>query len=217
MEQQRFATAILFSLLLHAGAVAVVLFFPPSPVPEPPSIGARVVRISFSESRDLSGDPLVSSPPEPQAAGPVQSESSEPDPAEIGRRGEQSTIVEEDESETGGGASTVVPTEDAAPSGSAEYPSQAEATALVLKELTRRLAGEHVYPRAALRRGWEGEVVLLLRLNGRGESEELRVLRSSGRSLLDEAALKLVEGVLPVRNPLNESMLLEIPVSYRLN
>ncbi len=88
---------------------------------------------------------------------------------------------------------------------------------LILAELNERLQQEHSYPRMARRRGWEGQVVVFVRLDSKGFHEELRIQQSSGRDILDEAALKLVEGVLPVETPLNQSVSLEIPITYRLN
>jgi protein TonB len=48
------------------------------------------------------------------------------------------------------------------------------------------------YPELAQRRGWEGEVLLRVRVNPAGRVEGAVVRRSSGREVLDEAALAAV-------------------------
>lgn len=56
-------------------------------------------------------------------------------------------------------------------------------------------AGENAaprYPGAARRRGWEGVVTLVVAVSPRGRVESVSVLRSSGRGLLDRAAVDAV-------------------------
>lgn len=48
------------------------------------------------------------------------------------------------------------------------------------------------YPRIARRRGYEGIVLLSVKVLGNGEVDEVTIKKSSGRSILDRAALKAV-------------------------
>ncbi len=48
------------------------------------------------------------------------------------------------------------------------------------------------YPRRAIDLGQEGEVILRALVSADGESREIRVFRSSGIALLDDAALRAV-------------------------
>ena len=48
------------------------------------------------------------------------------------------------------------------------------------------------YPRIARRRGWEGEVLLQVRVSVTGEVLSIRIERSSGHSILDQTALNTV-------------------------
>lgn len=48
------------------------------------------------------------------------------------------------------------------------------------------------YPSTARRRGWEGEVLLLINVTARGEVSQITVSRSSGYQILDQTALKAV-------------------------
>ena len=49
-----------------------------------------------------------------------------------------------------------------------------------------------IYPRTARRRGWEGEVLLLVQVNKTGQVLNAQISRSSGHNILDQAALKAV-------------------------
>lgn len=48
------------------------------------------------------------------------------------------------------------------------------------------------YPRIARRSGWEGEVFLLVQVDKAGQVQKVEVDRSSGHSILDKVALKVV-------------------------
>jgi TonB family protein len=59
-------------------------------------------------------------------------------------------------------------------------------------------------------------VVLLVRLDRRGELEGLSVLRSSGSDILDRAAVRLMRGVMPYDHGAGRPIHLEVPITYRL-
>jgi protein TonB len=76
------------------------------------------------------------------------------------------------------------------------------------------------YPLVARRRGWEGLVLLRIEVSASGEITSVRVGRSSGRDLLDEAAVEAakswrlapaLEGGTPVAGAL------DVPVRFRLD
>jgi protein TonB len=48
------------------------------------------------------------------------------------------------------------------------------------------------YPDLALRRNWQGEVLLRVHVMPTGRPAEIAIARSSGRSVLDESALRAV-------------------------
>lgn len=78
----------------------------------------------------------------------------------------------------------------------------------------RTMFSEHLfYPPEAVRRGLEGEVILLLTLTDSGRLVSAEIARSSGHALLDEAALDAAAriGALP-GNPRQ----ILFPVSFRL-
>lgn len=75
------------------------------------------------------------------------------------------------------------------------------------------------YPQAARLRGWQGTVILSVEVLPDGSAGEVGVARSSGRRVLDEAAMQAVRGwrFLPARvNQDSIRSLVEIPVSFRL-
>lgn len=86
--------------------------------------------------------------------------------------------------------------------------------------IVAELAKHFRYPRLAQQRGWEGTVVLTVRILSDGRLDEIRVKRSSGRSLLDRSARQALAGIerLPqFADRIGEDGLaLEIPVTYRL-
>lgn len=90
----------------------------------------------------------------------------------------------------------------------------------VREAIATELAKHFRYPRLAQRRGWEGTVVLTVRILFDGRLDKIRIKRSSGRSLLDRSAKQALAGVerLPqFANRVGENGLaLEIPVTYRL-
>lgn len=75
------------------------------------------------------------------------------------------------------------------------------------------------YPLLARRRGWEGEVLLALRVEPDGRLSVLRVLSSSGHRLLDRAAVEALarlERLPDARGLPRMGMETELPVRYRL-
>lgn len=69
------------------------------------------------------------------------------------------------------------------------------------------------YPERAQVMGWEGEVTLRLEIQSTGDVREAVVQRSSGFSILDDAALRAAKGW---RWPVGEATALLVPVIYEL-
>lgn len=86
--------------------------------------------------------------------------------------------------------------------------------------IVAELARHFRYPRLAQRHGWEGTVVLSVRILPDGRLDDIRITRSSGRALLDRSARRALAGVerLPqFADRIGEGgIALEIPVTYRL-
>jgi len=72
-----------------------------------------------------------------------------------------------------------------------------------------------VYPPSALRARWQGTALLAFVLRADGTVSALRVARSSGIAVLDQAALLAVERAAPFPPP-GLDVRIEIPVSFRL-
>jgi len=73
-----------------------------------------------------------------------------------------------------------------------------------------------VYPPLARRRGLEGRVVLSLTIDRDGAARVLYIGESSGHSILDRAAAKLVSGLLPLARGPSQPLTVDIPITYRL-
>ena len=85
-----------------------------------------------------------------------------------------------------------------------------------LGETYRRLAETLLYPEEAVRRGLEGEVVLLLEVDAGGRIAEASVASSSGHAILDQAALRAVR-LLGVLGPASAGRTVLLPVRFQLD
>ncbi len=86
----------------------------------------------------------------------------------------------------------------------------------ILEGLRRRINEKKIYPYVARKKGLQGVVFIILRLDESGNPIEVRVTQSSGHRVLDNAALSLVEKVLPYEHDLGQPFTLEIPIRYSL-
>jgi len=90
----------------------------------------------------------------------------------------------------------------------------------LLGELRTRLSDHLFYPTLARSRGWEGIVVLGLRVESDGRLDRVRIERGSGYAILDESALSSLSRVGRLSSAvgrLNETGIdLLLPVVYRL-
>jgi protein TonB len=83
-----------------------------------------------------------------------------------------------------------------------------------LSHLRERIQSRIVYPEEAVRRGEEGEVLLRIRIGTGGVPREIRIARSSGARLLDEAARRGVVRAAPL--PEGPGWV-EVPIRFRLH
>lgn len=76
------------------------------------------------------------------------------------------------------------------------------------------------YPRIAQMRGWQGEVVLELLLDGNGKLKSKKVLASSGYEALDKQALDMVEKAAPFPTPpealRGNNFTIKVPIPFKL-
>jgi protein TonB len=90
----------------------------------------------------------------------------------------------------------------------------------LLGELRTRLSHHLTYPPLARTRGWEGTVLLSLRVEPDGELEKIRLERSSGHAVLDNSALnslKRLGNLVEARVWLEgHSLDMQIPVIFKL-
>jgi TonB family protein len=82
-----------------------------------------------------------------------------------------------------------------------------------LAAIRRRIEARKVYPQIAVRNGWEGRVLVEMRLEGDGRLAAVRLLQGSGYAVLDEATLSAVRLASPFP-PV--ARVLTVPVEYRL-
>lgn len=76
------------------------------------------------------------------------------------------------------------------------------------------------YPEAAMERGWEGTVVLSVHVLGNGKSDNVELKQSSGRKILDTAAIQTVKrwSFVPARQgDLAIDSWVEVPIDFKLS
>jgi protein TonB len=82
-----------------------------------------------------------------------------------------------------------------------------------LAAVRRRIDARKVYPQIAVRNGWEGRVLVEMRLEGDGRLAAVRLLEGSGYAVLDDETLAAVRRASPFP-PV--ARVLTVPVEYRL-
>lgn len=90
----------------------------------------------------------------------------------------------------------------------------------LLGELRTRLSWHLTYPPLARSRGWEGTVLLSLRVESDGALDKIRLERSSGYAVLDNAALnslKRLDHLVEARGGRRSRHIdMQLPVIYQL-
>ncbi|MBM3351160.1 MAG: energy transducer TonB [Betaproteobacteria bacterium] len=76
------------------------------------------------------------------------------------------------------------------------------------------------YPKIAQMRGWQGEVIIEIQVDGNGHLKSKKVEQSSGYEILDKQALEMVEKALPFPVPpealRSNSFTITVPVPFKL-
>ncbi|MGQ9693448.1 MAG: energy transducer TonB [Thermodesulfobacteriota bacterium] len=89
-----------------------------------------------------------------------------------------------------------------------------------LRMARKKIAEAKRYPWEALRRNWEGKVILSFWVDQKGEVRDIKIIQSSGYKVLDEEAKAtlLRASPLPVPPPIEEDGLkIEVPILFRLD
>ena len=228
-ERRTLPWALAFSILLHASTMLILRPWAQAAQPRERLwvdlvyVGRAVEVTADSEAGGPDAEERLPQtvgrkPEEPASEAPAP-EGDEPAPGSA--QAEEGTAAEPDAEVTvpEPGADAGVPGGgDSPPHGTAAAPAGRPAydPGLTLAGLLERLDEKRIYPRAARRRGIQGTVILLVRLDRRGELEGLSVLKSSGSDILDRAAVRLIESVLPYDHGAGRSIRLEVPITYRL-
>lgn len=82
----------------------------------------------------------------------------------------------------------------------------------ISQEIMRHMS----YPRIAVMRKWQGKAVVEMQLSADGSVTQMVVVESSGKKVLDEAALKMVKQSLPLPKPPRGVRTVKVPVVFRL-
>jgi periplasmic protein TonB len=86
--------------------------------------------------------------------------------------------------------------------------------------LAREIAKHKQYPRIAQMRGWQGETMIELQIDGNGKVLSSKIHTGSGHEVLDKQALEMVARASPLPQPpealRGQSFTLLVPISFRL-
>ena len=86
--------------------------------------------------------------------------------------------------------------------------------------LARHIAKFKMYPKIAQMRGWQGELVLEVKLNGEGELTSSKIVKSSGFDVLDNEGLEMVKRASPFPVPpeilKGKSFSILVPIRFKL-
>lgn len=88
-----------------------------------------------------------------------------------------------------------------------------------LRRMHRRITESQEYPFTAVKLGLQGTTTVKISLLPDGQAESVRVRKSSGHRLLDEAALDAVHRVLPLVPPPeagDQLLEVDVPISFAL-
>ncbi|MBA3695269.1 MAG: energy transducer TonB [Methylotenera sp.] len=76
------------------------------------------------------------------------------------------------------------------------------------------------YPRIAQSRGWQGEVVVELSLDGNGKLISKKIIKNSGYEVLDQQALEMVDKAVPFPEPpealRGSGFTIRVPIPFKL-
>lgn len=245
--EKRMVTALLLSALAH-GLIFIAgdagPLFPPEPV-KAGSISVRLAQNGFKETAaekktpapeaeppaqgTTTADKRAVAPERPLRRPPEQPKSIEP------RRTKERPVTSKPPEPVAAAAPGLRKTERPSVSSHRKNTGEAESSPatssggpqpapgvrqVVLARLEEELAKHFQYPYLARRRGWEGKVVLGLRIDRRGTIDSTEIAESSGHGILDRAALDALARVSRIPGAAERlggaELYLELPVIYRL-
>ena len=96
-----------------------------------------------------------------------------------------------------------------------------DAVELFTNNLAFHIAKFKNYPRIAMRRNWQGMVLVRMVMLGNGNIQSLSIEKSSGYEVLDNEAMKMIERAKPLPKPpdilASDEVNIYVPVSFALN
>lgn len=233
---QTFVWAVVISIALHLLAVLYLPNFKTEPVETLPEV--LNIEIEAPKAPEPVESPVIESEPVPEPPKPKVQPKIEPKviptpkPAPIETYEPPAPPSEPVDEPPAPPVMAVEPTKNPPPVFTAPPPppppepigpSQADLDAArrgYADRLARAIAQHKQYPRIAQMRGWQGEALIDLKLDGNGAVLATRIERSSGFEVLDKQALEMVKKAAPFPAPpdiLKSSVFnIQVPVSFKL-
>ncbi|EFX41709.1 siderophore-mediated iron transport protein [Helicobacter suis HS5] len=83
-------------------------------------------------------------------------------------------------------------------------------------QIQQAISSKNRYPRMAMARGIEGEVLVEFVLNANGSTEDIKISKSSGSDILNHAALQAVKEASKLFPAPKHTVRLRIPIAYTI-
>ena len=104
----------------------------------------------------------------------------------------------------------------AAPAKPVVEPVEASVLEAYRQSVSHQVMQHMKYPMIAVRRKWQGKAVVEMQLSDDGSVKQLVVVESSGKEVLDDAALAMIRESLPLPKPPRGVRSVKVPVVFRL-
>jgi protein TonB len=233
MPENTLAWAVAVSISLHLFAVVLLPNFPAhEPEAKPEVLTIEIAAPKAPEPATTIAEPEpVPQPPKPEVQPKIEPRIiPTPKPAPVETYEPQTSTPQAVVDPAPPTVMSVAPKADATPVFTAPPPppeppgpSQADLDSArkgYADRLARAIAAKKQYPRVAQMRGWQGEVLIDLKLDANGTVLETTILRSSGFEVLDKQALEMVKKAAPFPPPpeiLKSNIFnIQVPVSFKL-
>lgn len=206
LNKQQVLLLVAISALLHGGAWWFFQHTRPAPLETPPEIPEMTVELTSPTPPAPPAAEPPPPPPPPEPEQPVEDEDAlkpppkpveKPKPIEKPKPPEKPRPVKKAEAPKAPAppappAAPAAPSQPTAPPAPAAAPGPVKESAAV-SGLASLGNPPPEYPSLALRRNWEGTVVLRIKVLANGRAGSVEVTRSSGKPQLDEAAVAAVK------------------------
>ena len=86
--------------------------------------------------------------------------------------------------------------------------------------ITKAISKQKRYPRIAQMRGWQGEIIAILEIDGQGNLITSKIDKTSGFKILDKEVIAMIKRASPLPAPplelQSKVLTINVPISFKL-